>query len=405
MKMLITVSCLMLGLSSPVLSRAQEKSPEKCDSSLRKAEADFVGKTIKGQDGATLGKVEDLMADLEGGRITYAVVSLKNATGKDDRYYVLPWGTLVRGTLDDHVLVTLPTERLTKCQGFDKNNWPSMTDAKWCEEAYRCCDQKPYWATTRVETVPRVMRVSKIVGMDVRNPQNENLGDVDELVIDTADGKIVYAVISFGGFLGMGDKLFAMPSNSLDLSSTGDKLVLNVDKERLKSAPGFDKNNWPDMASAAWITQIRTFYGDGSKPSARNVARLETKVLSGPVATCVKSKDLIGSKVKNAQGEDLGKVEEIVLDLEEGQIAYAVLSFGGFLGMGDKLFAIPAETLKRRASDNAIVLDVDKDRLKKAPGFDKNNWPSLSDRAWLVSVYEYYGLPPYWTPPPSPTDR
>jgi sporulation protein YlmC with PRC-barrel domain len=400
--MLIAVPCLMLGLSFPAFAHAQ-KNAEKSQPTLRKAEADYIGKTIKSQDGTTLGKVEDLMADLESGRIAYSVVSLKDATGNGDRYYVLPWGTLVRGSLDDSVVSNVPTDKVTKCPSFEKSGWPAMTDAKWAEDVYRSGDQKVYWTPSRSETVPRVMRVSKIVGMDVRNSLNENLGDVDELVIDTADGKIVYAVISFGGFLGMGDKLFAMPTSSLNLSPKSDVLVLNVEKDRLKTAPGFDKSNWPDMASAAWIAQVRTFYGEETKRAG--VVVPGTTELTGPVAICVKSKDLIGAKVKNAQGEDLGKVEEVVLDLESCQIAYAVLSFGGFLGMGDKLFAIPAGALMRRAGDNAIVLNVDKERLKKAPGFDKNNWPSLSDRVWLASVYDYYELPPYWTPPPSPTDR
>ena len=105
---------------------------------------------------------------------------------------------------------------------------------------------------------------------------------------------------------------------------------------------------------------------------------------------------VIGDGVVNRAGEKLGKIEEIMLDLENGRVAYAVLSFGGFLGMGEKLFAIPFEALKLDASREHFTLDVDKDKLKNAPGFDKNHPPKASDRTWGAEVYKFYGYKPYW---------
>lgn len=105
---------------------------------------------------------------------------------------------------------------------------------------------------------------------------------------------------------------------------------------------------------------------------------------------------LIGDNVRNYEGEDLGKLEEIMIDLDEGRVAYAVLSFGGFLGMGNKLFAIPWEALTVDTENEEIVLNVQKEVLENAPGFDKDNWPKTTDRQWLVEVYSYYGYDPYW---------
>jgi hypothetical protein len=94
-------------------------------------------------------------------------------------------------------------------------------------------------------------------------------------------------------------------------------------------------------------------------------------------------------------GEHLGKIEDLIIDLENGRIAYAVLSFGGFLSMGNKLFAIPWQALKLRAHERAFALDVSKEILEKAEGFDKNNWP-LS-REELSRTYTYYGYQPWQT--------
>ena len=105
---------------------------------------------------------------------------------------------------------------------------------------------------------------------------------------------------------------------------------------------------------------------------------------------------IIGDNIVNRTGERLGKIEELMLDLEKGRVAYAVLSFGGFLGMGEKLFAIPFEALKLDATREHFTLDVDKDKMRNAPGFDKKNPPQASDRTWGAEVYKFYGYTPYW---------
>jgi sporulation protein YlmC with PRC-barrel domain len=103
-----------------------------------------------------------------------------------------------------------------------------------------------------------------------------------------------------------------------------------------------------------------------------------------------------GDTVVNRKNEDLGKIEHLMIDLDSGRVAYAVLSFGGFLGMGDKLFAIPWKALTVDTSEKRFVLDLDKERLEQAPGFDKANWPDMADRSWGEGVYKYYDAEPYW---------
>jgi len=85
-----------------------------------------------------------------------------------------------------------------------------------------------------------------------------------------------------------------------------------------------------------------------------------------------------------------------MIDTPTGRVAYAVLSFGGFLGMGDKLFAIPWSRLSLDEDRKVFVLDVDRATLERAPGFDKDNWPDMADRAWGTQVHTYYGARPYW---------
>jgi hypothetical protein len=110
----------------------------------------------------------------------------------------------------------------------------------------------------------------------------------------------------------------------------------------------------------------------------------------------VRATEAIGMDVRSSANENLGDIQDIVLDQQSGRVAYAVLSFGGFLGIGDKLFAVPWAALKETPKQDAFVLDVPKDRLEKAPGFDKDKWPNLNDRQWGSQIHTYYGVKPYW---------
>lgn len=107
--------------------------------------------------------------------------------------------------------------------------------------------------------------------------------------------------------------------------------------------------------------------------------------------TNVLSADSItGDDVCNLQNEKLGKIQNIMLDMNNGKIRYAVLSSGGFLGMGDHLYAVPWKALKLDKENQRFLLDVDLDRLKNAPGFDKDHWPNMADPTWNSSIESYY---------------
>ena len=125
----------------------------------------------------------------------------------------------------------------------------------------------------------------------------------------------------------------------------------------------------------------------GGRPYADN---------AGPGPYIMAADTLQGDKVVNGDGDSLGEIEHIMLDVPAGRVAYAVLSFGGVLGMGEKLFAIPWNALILDADSKCFVLDVSKETLKSAPGFDKDRWPSMADQRWGADLHKYYGVDPYW---------
>jgi sporulation protein YlmC with PRC-barrel domain len=108
----------------------------------------------------------------------------------------------------------------------------------------------------------------------------------------------------------------------------------------------------------------------------------------------VRSRDLVGMKVYNKQDQDLGKIEDLVLDPNSGKIQYTVLTSGGFIGMGTKYFAVPWNVLQLvllskdtttrfgTVKEDHFVLDISKEALRTAPGIDKDNWPEVADQNW-----------------------
>lgn len=112
------------------------------------------------------------------------------------------------------------------------------------------------------KSMQQVSRASKIIGARVTNSNGENLGDLKELVLNPESGQVVYAVVSFGGVLGLGNKLFAVPWKALRWTVENGYYILNVDKNTLAKAPGFDKKHWPD-SSDKWDQlreEINQFY-------------------------------------------------------------------------------------------------------------------------------------------------
>lgn len=108
---------------------------------------------------------------------------------------------------------------------------------------------------------PELMGAGTLIGDDVYNTKGEEVGDIKEIMLDTRSGTVVYAVVAVGGFLGMGNKLFAIPWKALKLDTAKKRFTLDVSKEQMKDAPGFDKDHWPDMANAKWNKDVRDFYG------------------------------------------------------------------------------------------------------------------------------------------------
>lgn len=254
--------------------------------------------------------------------------------------------------------------------------------------------------------VSHVYRVSKLTGMSVKNAKHEELGHIEELVVDARSGDVRYAALSVGGFLGVGDKLFAVPWNSMKLMYKDGEAhaMLNIDPAALKNSTGFDQDNWPNVADPKWGASVDELYQDKTAPAVPNDNTNRTtdkpaapkselaQEESSPQRTVYRASTLTGMSVRNPAGQDLGHINELVVDINQGKVRYAALAFGGFLGFGDKLFAIPWDAMKIAHNEDEayLVLNISPERLKTAPGFNADNWPDTADPAFAAEIDKYY---------------
>ncbi len=244
-------------------------------------------------------------------------------------------------------------------------------------------------------------------GNKVINKNGNDIGRVEKLIIDLSDGKIACAMLSFSGILGTRDKLFAIPWQFLTPVNEHAS-VLDISRDVLEKAESFDKDRLP--LTYEELTGAYTYYGhwpywqttvieETGFPRETEPERLTlTGRVSGRNPDFLPADVIKGEKVVSVAGKDLGKIEELIIDIKAGRVACAVLSFGEFPSMGRELFAIPWQALQVKFHDHAFLLNIPKEFLEKAEGFDKDNWP-ITSYEWLSTVYSYYGYEPYWQIP------
>ena len=108
------------------------------------------------------------------------------------------------------------------------------------------------------------------------------------------------------------------------------------------------------------------------------------------MSTLLSSDSLIGNEVKNFQGEQLGEIKDFMIDSTNGKVEYAVLDFGGFMNIGNKLFAVPMQAMQLDTKEECYKLNQPKERLESAEGFDKDNWPNMADPKWRANINSFY---------------
>jgi sporulation protein YlmC with PRC-barrel domain len=293
--------------------------------------------------------------------------------------------------------------------------------------------------TNRTQKFGDLRKANQIIGMEIRNDQGETFGKVKDLGLDLQNGRIAVVIVATGGFLGMDEKLVAVPPASFACDKASKTLRANLDQSQLNSAPAFHMAAWKEATEDSQVRKIYQSYGAqpyyGAAPqsdlntisTANDVAVATVEVEAQPkpgqvsrsyafngdkagrsainesyekrpqsLGTVVCASKLIGTSVYNSQDEKLGKVKNLLVDLPAGRVVEVILASGGFIGMRGELSAIPPQSFQCDPENKRLTLGATKESLAAASHFKSTEWAHADEPERINKVYADYQLEPYF---------
>lgn len=313
-------------------------------------------------------------------------------------------------------------------------------------------------------------RTSDLLGQAIRSEQGEELGELQDIVVEPRSGDIKYAVLARGGALGIGGDLHAIPMSALSKRAGEEHLTAKLTVEQLDEAQGFDADNWPDAANEAlgdpdlaqpamgatpggeaeageaaagtWRSaeqprnpavrgeqhagesaigqagegrmtddartqapQGQQMAEDAATEAQREVQRIREEIRQRALAENTriipldrenlwahKVSELSGASVE-AAGEELGSISDLVIDLNRDKLAYAIVSYGGTLGVGDRMVAVPWSAVEIDRQNDQVVLDTPRQTLDQL-AFEGDQFPDFADQQWAQRTHRAFGVEP-----------
>lgn len=358
-----------------------------------------------------IGNVDDLAVDLGTSQITYAIVSFIDTDLYGDEWIAIPWESFDPAAF---------TTELQFIEGFNDEllidapriAWPTLgdealLDPTWDDEfasfwtdvtmidetAVNDIDEEIVEEAEEMMTLgmtdndDMMVLADALLGREVKNAFEEQLGSVEDVVFDRETGNVLFALIEHGGFLDIGDEEAAVPLTALSLGPENDELILNVSEEVFENYPDIDLElAWPNIddnviLDETWDDEITAFWNDEG---------FDVTLLDGVNPTMVaRLSNLIGLDIMTNDLVDLADVESVIVDLGEGQIAYAVMTFNDTSFYGIEPGIVPWETFDPSVFDQALSLDpnLDLTLLQDAPRFEPEEM-GLADESFLDPTWD-----------------
>lgn len=228
-------------------------------------------------------------------------------------------------------------------------------------------------------------RVSELIGREIR-VDGQSVGRLENLVMDLEAGRVLYAIVDTK------NQRVGVPPGVFTRGAGG-PLELNVDKEKLRNAPRFtsELNSNSELSKASYIYQVHKHFGQSAWWQG------STAPDQGTFHNVQRATDLRSLPVKNVMDAELGQVQNAVVDLPAGRVLFVVLSPNAKMDeRGNAFYALPPQAFTRSAKGNALVTDLDKDKLASAPHFMRNEWSKVQDPSFASKVYSHYGKQAYF---------
>jgi sporulation protein YlmC with PRC-barrel domain len=256
-----------------------------------------------------------------------------------------------------------------------------------------------------------LLKTNQLIGKDVKDAQGEKLGVIHDLVLTPDYQQASYAALSYGGVSGVGTKLYAIPWQALHVGPKGE-ITVSATKAQFQEAASFSNDNWPTRGDARWLSTSSETAGSPATSSTTTSSTMRSQTATGeseaekPAAsatgrTAMSNQDvqmrrvthLTGMEVKNPENQDLGDIEEFVIDASNGHVEYDIIAFGGVAGMGEKYTAVPANAVRLEPQTHAASLNATKQTLESV-AFSPSEFPDLSSPEYMQRLSKLFPAAP-----------
>jgi sporulation protein YlmC with PRC-barrel domain len=307
-------------------------------------------------------------------------------------------------------MIEADKQKLANAPQFENDQSAKLNNSEFAKRAHQHFGQSLAWDGT----FNNVHKASELIGMNVNNTSDQKIGDVNNLGLDLRANRVAYVILGSGGVLGVGDKLYVMPPNAFTLGSDKKSLVSGIDKAKLEGAPTLNGQNWGQISDAQFAARVYKHYGkqpywsggqlaptgreEGTatpSPQARasgqdRISRNNANAAQGrgEFAKVEDARQLVGLNIENANGDNLGKLSDIIVDLESGRVLYGVATLKG----GGTRAVAPANLVL--VGGDKLRFTGNKEKLQNAPGVNRDIDLTSSDYA--ARVYGHYGQEHSW---------
>jgi len=219
--------------------------------------ANLYGREIVGSDNQPLGKVDNVVVDLESEHILYVVIMTA------DRAKVAVPPQLIGRTVGNTLKANVAKPKLAGAPKFTGGP-DQLGQASFAYGVYQYFGANPWWqgnTPANQGSFHNVHRLNQLIGMNVQDVNNQPIGKISNIVVDMASGRMLYVVFAPASNMGLGNNLYAMPSDAFTLSSDHTHLVTNIGKQKLAAAPHFDNSHWPNLTDNTFASQVYQYYG------------------------------------------------------------------------------------------------------------------------------------------------
>ncbi len=233
-----------------------------------------------------------------------------------------------------------------------------------------------------------LVRTSQLIGKDVKSTSGESLGVIHDVVLTPDYQGVSYVALSYGGVFGVGKKLYAIPWQALRVSPTGEA-TLTATKDQFSSATSFSNNNWPSQGDTRWLSAGAA----GAAPTAPPMGARGAGTATNREIQMRRVTHLTGTEVNNPENQDLGDIEDFVINAPDGRIVYDIISFGGVAGAGEKYAAVPANAIRLQPQAHVAVLNTTRQTLDSV-AFNPGEYPNLSSPEYMQRLTKLFAAAP-----------